>query len=99
MPNKTQHAPSRYKISDFFSSLLENRSVRLYSINPSQGSVQFESTLANDLARADSCKVDFELVLRRPIETAPFFGSIMTANEQVWTPGQNWLLAVQGSRE
>jgi hypothetical protein len=27
---------------------LENRSVRLYSIRPSQGGVPFESTLAND---------------------------------------------------
>jgi len=34
--------------AEFFSNLLENRSVRLYSIRPSHGGVPFESTLAND---------------------------------------------------
>jgi len=31
-----------------------------------------ESTLANEISLVDSCKEDFEQVLRRPIETAPF---------------------------
>src|SRR6266850_8109987 len=38
--------PSNQLIRQYFP--LENRSVRLYSIRPSQGGVSFESTLAND---------------------------------------------------
>jgi hypothetical protein len=57
---------------------LENRSVRLYSIRPSQGGVPFESTFANGFKLLSPKQVDFELVLRRPIKTARITGSAET---------------------
>ena len=55
---------------------LENRSVRFYSIRPSQGGVPIESTLANYSYLLSPLQVDFELVLRRPIETARITGHL-----------------------
>jgi len=60
--------PSNQLIRQYFP--LENRSVRLYSIRPSQDGIPFESALANDFQLLGPLQVDFELVLRRPIETA-----------------------------
>jgi hypothetical protein len=57
---------------------LKNRSVRLYSIRPSQGGVPFESTFANGFKLLSPKQVDFELVLRRPIKTARITGSAET---------------------
>ena len=51
---------------------LEDRSVRVYSSRPKQDGVAFESMLANDFGFLKLLQVDFEQMLRRPIETAPF---------------------------
>src|ERR1700682_4731863 len=55
---------------------LENRSIRLYSNQTLARAVFFLNQRSRTtLAREDSCKVDFELVLRRPIETTATNGT------------------------
>ncbi len=49
----------------------EDRSFELASIRPNQDGVFFESMPATGFSLLNSAKIDFELVLRRPIETTP----------------------------
>ncbi len=60
----------------------EDRSFELASIRPNQDGVFFESMPATGFGLLNSAKIDFELVLRRPIETTRITGH-MAGEKQV----------------
>ena len=87
--------PSNELIRQYFP--LENRSVRLYSIRPSQGGVPFESTLANELLAVEPLQVDFELVLRRHIEIAVFTRHVIRPERTALSSWVGGATRVEGS--
>jgi hypothetical protein len=49
-------------------------------IKPQQGYVLFDLTLSDEFSPVESYEVDFELVLRRPIEATRLIGMWLEAN-------------------